>query len=560
MEPKQQPDSLRETKPRLHKGFAFFWLVPVAAVGLTAYLFYQTINSEGTNIEITFQAAKGLVPGKSELHYHGVKVGIVKEVILSDDLRSVIVHAQLQRSSNNLAKAGSEFWIVHPQISLNGVSGLDTLISGNYIEVQTTGQGDPQTKFVGLDHADGRDQMSPDMYVRLYATNMPSVGIGSPVLFRQMPVGEVVALNYDVDHHHAHIDLHIYKEYIGLIRKQTRFWNTSGLDVTMGLSGVTVRSGSLDSVIFGSISLGLPDALYATSPLAPEGTEFQLFDSVDDVIEHEAETINDTDLGVGRVLTLKMEESQGITPQQTELRYRGIKIGTVVSVQFASGLDGVLVKILLVPKLKNMAPDLYPELQNIARQNSRFILVWPQIQLKGMTKLQVPPDVVSGPYIRVEPGDGPPCTEFSVTDIQDDTFRPMDGLNILLKAREVGKLAPGAPIYYRGVQVGQVEESGLASDGSAVQLHAVIGSEYAPLVRANSKFWNCSGITSTMSLMGGLQIKSESVTSILTGGVAFATPDNALMGPKARAGASFDLADKPDDAWLAWTPSIPLDQ
>jgi paraquat-inducible protein B len=147
-----------------------------------------------------------------------------------------------------------------------------------------------------------------------------------------------------------------------------------------------------------------------------------------------------------------------------------------------------------------------------------------------------------------------------VTDIQDDTFRPMDGLNILLKAREVGKLAPGAPIYYRGVQVGQVEESGLASDGSAVQLHAVIGSEYAPLVRANSKFWNCSGITSTMSLMGGLQIKSESVTSILTGGVAFATPDNALMGPKARAGASFDLADKPDDAWLAWTPSIPLDQ
>ncbi len=564
MEPKQQLDgahsSTRETKPRLHKGFAFFWLVPVVAAGLTAYLFYQTVQSEGTDIEITFETASGLSPGKSELHYHGVKVGIVKKVVLSDDLRSVIVHAQLEKTSNDLAKSGSEFWIVHPQISLNGVSGLDTLISGNYIEVQTTGEGKPQTKFTGLNHADGRDRMSPDMFLRLTANTMPTVGVGSPVLFRQMPVGEVVALNYDVEKHQAMVDLHIFKEYTGLIRKQTRFWNTSGIDVSMGLGGVTVRSGALDSVLFGSISLGLPDALYATSPLAAEGTEYHLFDSLNDVIEHEAQTINQSDIGVGRVLTLKMEESQGIIPQTTQLRYRGIKIGTVVALQYAPGLNGVLVKILLEPKLKNMPPDQYAALENIARENSRFILVWPEIQVKGMTKLQVPTDIVEGPYFRVEPGDGAACTDFTVTDVEEDTYRPMDGLNIVLKARQVGKLTAGAPIYYRGVRVGQVEGSGLAADGSSVQLHAVIGSDYAPLIRANTKFWNCSGISTQMSLMGGLQIKSESMASVLEGGVAFATPDNALMGAKAKAGTTFDLADKPEDAWLTWTPSIPLDR
>jgi len=134
----------------------------------------------------------------------------------------------------------------------------------------------------------------------------------------------------------------------------------------------------------------------------------------------------------------------------------------------------------------------------------------------------------------------------------------MDGLHVILKARQVGKLAPGSPVYYRGVQVGQIESSTLAGDGGTVRLDAVIGSDYAPLVRANTRFWNCSGISTSLSLMGGFQAKSESMTSVLEGGVAFATPDNAQMGARAGSGTTFDLADKSEDAWLKWQPAIPL--
>ena len=134
----------------------------------------------------------------------------------------------------------------------------------------------------------------------------------------------------------------------------------------------------------------------------------------------------------------------------------------------------------------------------------------------------------------------------------------MDGLHIVLKAHQVGKLAAGAPVYYRGVQVGQVEGSALASNGSVVQVQAVIGLEYAPFIRANTKFWNCSGISTQLTLMGGFQAKSESMTSVLERGVAFATPDNAQMGARAGGGTSFELADKSDDAWLKWQPTIPL--
>ncbi len=552
MEPKSQlaasSSAPRETKPRLHKGFALFWLVPVAAVALTAYLFYQTIQAEGTEIQITFATAKGLVPGKSEIHYHGVKVGLVKAVILSDDFKSVVVHCRLDRSANNLARADAQFWIVHPQISLSGVSGLDTLIGGNYIEVQTSGTGPAATTFTGLDHPAGRDPVSPDTYLRLFANKMPSVGVDSPILFRQMTVGQVDDLNYDVVKHHAVIDIHIYKEYAGLIRQETRFWNTSGLDFSMGLSGVTVRSPSLDSVLFGSISMGITDSLLATSPPAPDGTEYQLFDSLEQMISHEAQTINKADIGVGLVLSIKMDQSQGITPNATELRYRGIKVGEVVSVQLAPDLSGVLVKVLIPPTF-----------QSLARANSRIVMVWPQIQLKAMSHVQLPPDIVEGPYLRIEPGDGAVCTDFTVTQTLDDTYHAMDGLHIVLKAHQVGKLAPGAPIYYRGVAVGQIESSSLASDGTSVQLHAVINSEYAPLIRANTKFWNCSGISTSLSLMGGFQAKSESMTSVMEGGVAFATPDNAQMGTKASPGTSFDLADASQDIWMKWQPTIPLD-
>jgi len=551
MEPKSQLDlstsSPRETKQRPHRGFGLFWLVPVAAVALTAYLFYQTIQAEGTDIEITFDTAKGLVPDKSEIHYHGVKVGLVKQVILSDDFKSVIVHCQLDRSANNLSRADAQFWIVHPQISLSGVSGLDTLIGGNYIEVQTSGTGAFATHFMGLDHPAGRDPVSPDTYLRLVAHKMPSVGVDSPILFRQMTVGQVDDLNYDVDKHQAVIDIHIYKEYAGLIREQTRFWDTSGIDMSMGLSGVTVRSPSLDSVLFGSISLGITDELLASSPPAADGTEFQLFDSVEEMITHEAETINKSDIGVGVVLTVRMDESQGITENATELKYRGLKVGEVVSVQVAPDLNGVLAKVLLPPKF-----------QGLARANSRIVMVWPQIQIKGVTNIQLPPDVVQGPYLRIEPGDGAPCTDFAVSQTINESYHDMDGLHFILKARQVGKLTSGSPIYYRVVQVGQIEGSNLASNGAAVELNAVIGSEYAPLIRANTKFWNCSGISTQLSLMGGFQAKSESVASVLEGGVAFATPDNAQMGARASAGTSFDLADKSDDAWLKWQPTIPL--
>jgi paraquat-inducible protein B len=544
--------------PHEKRGISFFWIVPVLAVALTAYLFYQTMQGQGTTITITFATAKELVPDKTELHFHGVKVGVVKSVELSPDFKSVIVKAQLDRDANDLARKGTEFWIVHPQIGINGISGLDTLISGNYIQVQQ-GNGDPETEFTGLESPSKQDPNSPDLFIQLQAATMPSVGMDSPIVYKKVVVGNVEDLNYDVAQHKAIISIRIYEKYKDLVRQDTHFWNTSGIDVSMGLSGVTVRSDSLSSMIFGSISMGIPDALLADSPTVADGTTFQLFDSLKEAVAMDAESINKTTSSIGQVLTLHLKDGTGIVAGKTNVVYRGVDIGDVVSIDLAPDLQGVVVKVLFINNIKSFAPDAnQAKVQGFARANTRFLLVWPQLKVKDLTHVQVDPDVVGGPYFRVEPGDGAPCTDFAVSDIVNDSYHPMDGLVVSLHAAQVGTLRPGAPVYYRGVPVGQIENSHLADDATTVDIRAVIQPEYAALVRSNSQFWNSTGLVSKINIWGGVKVNTQPPGDSLEGSVSFATPDNLTMAGRANSGTVFPLADKADDAWLKWQPKISL--
>jgi paraquat-inducible protein B len=498
------------------------------------------------------------VPDKTELHFHGVKVGVVKSVELSSDFKSVIVKAQMDRDANDLARKGAEFWIVHPQIGLSGISGLDTLISGNYIQVQQ-GTGDPETSFSGLEHPATQDPTSPDLFVQLLASTMPSVGMDSPVVYKKVVVGNVDDLDYDVTQHKAVVSIRIFEKYKGLVREDTHFWNTSGIDISMGLSGVTVRSDSLSSMIFGSISMGIPDALLADSPTVANGASFELYDTLKDAVAKDAESINKTPSSIGQVLTLHLKDGTGIVAGKTNVVYRGVDIGDVVSVDLAPDMQGVNVKVLFVNNIKSFAPDAnQARVQNFARANTRFLLVWPQLKVKDLTHVQVDPDVVGGPYFRVEPGDGAPCTDFVVTDVINDSFHPLDGMIVTLHAAQVGTLRPGAPVYYRGVPVGQIENSHLAADATTVDIRAVIQPEYAALVRSNSQFWNSTGLVSKINIWGGVKVNTQPPGDALEGSVSFATPDNATMGGRASSGTVFNLADKADDAWLKWQPKISL--
>jgi paraquat-inducible protein B len=134
----------------------------------------------------------------------------------------------------------------------------------------------------------------------------------------------------------------------------------------------------------------------------------------------------------------------------------------------------------------------------------------------------------------------------------------MDGLNIVLETPELGSLKPGSPVYYRQVQVGRVMGSALSPTAQEVYVFVNIEEPYDALIRENTVFWNASGISVKAGIFSGVKIYTESMETILAGGIAFATPEGEAMGAPTSSGQHFILQDKMDEDWLAWKPEIKL--
>lgn len=221
------------------------------------------------------------------------------------------------------------------------------------------------------------------------------------------------------------------------------------------------------------------------------------------------------------------------------VRHRGVTVGEVRSVELSPDLQGVTVVI-----------DLRPTAAGLARENSRFWVVRPQADLTGVSGLDT---VVGAKYVAVSPGGDGPRFAF-VGDEAPVLEEVPGGLRVVVQDRRTGGLRPGAPLLYRGVRIGGVVSSGLASDASAVEVHVHVLPEYKDLVRTNSQFWNASGFK--VQVGWGMTLNAESAQTILAGGMAMATPSKA--GGTVSDGRRFWLEDREPEGWQGWNPSIPL--
>lgn len=244
----------------------------------------------------------------------------------------------------------------------------------------------------------------------------------------------------------------------------------------------------------------------------------------------------------GPTITIYFQDAQGLQEQNSMLRYRGIRVGDVVSLKLAGDQKTVVVKV----KLDHSAA-------NIARQGSLFWIVRPQLRLGEVSGLQT---IVSGSYIAVQPGNGVRTNVFA--GIAEAPIVPVPGITITLLADNLDSLQNQSGIFFRGIQVGEVTGVQLDENARFVVVQARIRQEYAPLVRVDSEFWNAGGINAHVGLFSGLQVSAESASTLVSGGIAFATPEN--YGAPATNGTSFLLNDKPSPKWQNWNPNIPLGQ
>jgi paraquat-inducible protein B len=282
---------LAGARARAGRGVSALWFVPVLAVALVGVLFFQAYSQRGLWIEIEFANGEGLRAG-DPVSYRGVQVGKVREVVLAPDMTSVTVRVELNKDAAGLAVAGTTFWVVRPELSLTRVSGLETLLGPRYIEASPpTGGAGPVAggaavvkKFEGLRSpprgvSPGSPGTGAGLDLVLSATRLGSITPGSPVVYREVRVGTVVGAILADDAKRVEIAVRIDPPHAHLVRDNSRFWNVSGIGLDLGISGLKLRAGSLESVLAGGIAFATPSR---PGVAAEAGARFELADAPED--------------------------------------------------------------------------------------------------------------------------------------------------------------------------------------------------------------------------------------------------------------------------------------
>ena len=282
----RNPSSTPEAIVRTKKGFSFsiVWLVPVVAALIGGWLVYKAFSEKGPTITITFETAEGLEAGKTKIKYKDVEVGQVESIDLVKDLSHVIVTAELNKGATPYLTENTRFWVVRARVAAGGVSGLGTIFSGAYIGIDPGKPGKQARSFKGLEIPPVITTGLPGAHFMLEAETLGSLDIGSPVYYRQIKVGQVVAYDLEKEGKAVDIKIFIHAPHHQVVHQNTRFWNASGLDVAVDASGIRVNTESFVTLMVGGIAFDTPTNLEPGTP-AEEGAIFKLYESREKIFE-----------------------------------------------------------------------------------------------------------------------------------------------------------------------------------------------------------------------------------------------------------------------------------
>ena len=238
---------------------SWVWIIPIIAALIAGYLGWRTLREEGPLITITFRTGEGLVAGQTRVRFKAVELGVVEGVRLADDMTRVLVTVRMRREADPILTDKARFWVVRPRLSSGSLAGIETIVSGSYIEVDPGERGgQAQYEFTGLETPPGVRSGEPGTTYRLQAERIGSLGPGAPVFYRDIVVGEV--LNYDIGNGlgPVTVDLFVRAPYNGFVRDGTHFWNASGLSVQVGSAGLHIEVASLQAVLSGGVAFDAP--------------------------------------------------------------------------------------------------------------------------------------------------------------------------------------------------------------------------------------------------------------------------------------------------------------
>ena len=324
------------------------WLIPIVAASIGLWMVITTINSQGPLITLELDNAEGIEPGKTPIKTRSVEIGKVQTVHLDDDLKHVIVTAQMNVEAEPLLLEDTRFWVVKPRICKSGISGLNTLLSGSYLELQPGKSKEHKLEFTVLDTPPVTPANAPGLRIELTSEQDSALAIGDPVLYRGFTVGRVEQAEFKSDSRLMRYQLFIQAPYDALVTTNTRFWLNQGVQLQAATDGIKIKSGTLETILSGGVSFSIPAGWELGEPVKSYRS-FSLY------ADEDSSTIRRYPDKVDYILLFD-DSVRGLNPG-APVEYRGIQIGRVLSVPyFIPGNDLLTVKSKQIPVLIRIEP------------------------------------------------------------------------------------------------------------------------------------------------------------------------------------------------------------
>jgi paraquat-inducible protein B len=312
------------------KGFSPVWVIPIVAALVGGWMVFQNLLEENARVEVTFKSAAGLEAGKTVVKLRDIVIGQVTGVEFTKDLGVVKVEMEFDGIGPEHITDTTRFWVVRPRVGAGGVSGLDTILSGAYIDADPGEGGKPATKFVGLEEPGNYQLGNPGTAYRLRASTLGSLSKGSPVKFRDLDVGKVTRYKLAANNASVGIEIFIQAPFDKLVKEDTRFWNISGLSAEVGSEGVKIKMESVETLISGGIAFTSGDS--STGPQAKANSIFNLY-------QNESEELEDEEVAFHVPMKLYFNAGVKGLDKGAPVEYKGLRLGTVSSVSFEPNAD-----------------------------------------------------------------------------------------------------------------------------------------------------------------------------------------------------------------------------
>ncbi len=301
------------------------WIIPIVAALLGLWLAVKYYAARGPEITVRFETAEGIVGGKTPILCRNVNIGTVTSVNLTDNLKGVLVTMQMTAEATRLLTKDTQIWVVRPRYGASGISGLSTIVSGSYIELEPGLSKEPQREFTGLEDPPVTPKGVPGLRITLFTDEAGGVSPGTQIVYKGLTAGRIETRVFHPETGKVEFGAFVSAEYASLVRTNTKFWNMSGIDVQIGANGFELHAGTLESLLVGGITFGQPEGA-PSAPAVTDGESFILYDSVSDTKKF---VMKDS----LPYLLLFTGSVRGLN-EDAPVDFRGVRIGTVKGVSF----------------------------------------------------------------------------------------------------------------------------------------------------------------------------------------------------------------------------------